>query len=188
MAPKRPKAVKDAAMHASRQGDYDLKQSAYMEQMNVHHALMGERRNRQTTAANAAKQPTLSASASASAFKPFRDPSWPWAAWVDEVEYYARRCGADEAQLLWENGAWSDTCDELNGNKYYQPEDRKLQFERLEGLGTPPSEAELKHLPWPQCGWWTDRDRIVLFYEDDDIEKGRICARPFFPLFVPLLP
>lgn len=73
-------------------------------------------------------------------------------------------------QILYPGGLWFDPRDA--GRRHgggalprYSLEDRKLQFARLEGLGTPPTPAERSTLLWPQREWWDDRDRIVLLYE-----------------------
>ena len=53
----------------------------------------------------------------------------------------------------------------------YNPDDRALQLKRLSGYGQAPDgtteggEAFDATLPWPQCFWWRDRDRIVLLHE-----------------------
>lgn len=94
-----------------------------------------------------------------------------WARWADDVERIAGRCGVYDAQTLYPFGLWYDPQhfqerfpddDELYE---YRAADRHRQFERLEGLGEPPTAAELEGLPWPQCQWWADRDRIVLLCE-----------------------
>jgi hypothetical protein len=52
----------------------------------------------------------------------------------------------------------------------YNPDDRALQLKRLSGYGHAPDgrtaggEDFDATLPWPQCVWWRDRDRIVLLH------------------------
>jgi hypothetical protein len=93
-----------------------------------------------------------------------------WAAWAADVERLAARCGADDAQILYAEGLWYEPPDDEDVPEPYEPPEyaaahRALQFQRLEGLGTPPSAEEKAKLPWPQREWWEDRDRIVLLCE-----------------------
>ena len=86
------------------------------------------------------------------------------------MERVAARCGADEAQILYEEGLWYEPLDDEDGTSHWPPEyaaaHRALQLQRLEGLGVPPPTAEEKaKLPWPHREWWEDRDRIVLLCE-----------------------
>ena len=82
-----------------------------------------------------------------------------WAAWAADVERVAARCGADEAQILYDGGRWYEQQDD---RPEYAAAHRALQFQRLEGLGVPPTAEEKAKLPWPHREWWEDRDRIVL--------------------------
>ena len=97
-----------------------------------------------------------------------RHPSW--AAWAADVERVAARCGADGAQILYDEGLWYEPLDDEDVPESYEPPEyaaahRALQFQRLEGLGVPPTAEEKAKLPWPHREWWEDRDRIVLLCE-----------------------
>jgi hypothetical protein len=76
--------------------------------------------------------------------------------------------------MLFYGGLWYDKADpryHRYGPSYeeepseYGDEHRLLQFQRLDGLGQPPSLEERAKLKWPQHEWWADRDRIVLLCE-----------------------
>ena len=87
-------------------------------------------------------------------------------AWCKDVARQAERCGYNEDHSycdIHRLGEWWE-CDELD-RKVYLPEDRKIQFERLDEHAQPPSDEELDGLKFPQRLWWSDRDRIVLLHE-----------------------
>ena len=99
-------------------------------------------------------------------------------AWCADVAQIAQRAGAD-APPLFDDGYWGeafgydpDMSDEEGMHPDpYNPDDRALQLKRLSGYGQAPDgrteggEAFDATLPWPQCFWWRDRDRIVLLHE-----------------------
>ena len=78
-----------------------------------------------------------------------------WAAWAADIERVAARCGANEAQLLYDEGLWYEPLDDEDVPEAYEPPEyaaahRTLQFQRLDGLGVPPTADEKAALPWPQ--------------------------------------
>jgi hypothetical protein len=146
--PREPRATKNVAVNAVRRADYLRQLSEYDARMVDHHAAV----------ANVANVSVNK-----------RHPAW--AAWAAAVERVAARCGADEAQVLYDEGLWYDPPDDehVDIESYAPPEytaaDRTLQFQRLDGLGDPPTAHEKAALPWPHREWWEDRDRIVLLCE-----------------------
>jgi hypothetical protein len=139
--PREPKTVKDVAVNAVRKAEYARQLSEYDARMLDHHAAVSTGR-----AASVSEGETSS-----------RHPAW--AAWVAAVERVAARCGADEAQILYDEGLWYEPLDD-EPEAYKPPEYActlppivRSKFQRLEGLGMPPTAEEKAKLPWPHREW-----------------------------------
>ena len=150
--PREPREGKNAAVNAVRRAEYERQLSEYEARMLDHHA-----------AVSTGRAASVSEGESSS-----RHPAW--AAWAADIERVAARCGANEAQLLYDEGLWYEPLDDEDVPEAYEPPEyaaahRTLQFQRLEGLGMPPTTEEKAKLPWPHREWWEDRDRIVLLCE-----------------------
>ena len=149
--PLKPKPVKSIALTAVRKAEYERQLVEYNARMADHHAAIA------------------SAGVAKSSPAPARHPAW--AEWAAAVERIAARCGANDAQILYEEGLWYDPPDDkdIDIESYEPPKytgaDRSLQFQRLDGLGVPPTADKKAALPWPHRDWWEDRDRIVLLCE-----------------------
>jgi hypothetical protein len=132
IAPREPKRVKCEAANTVREADYKIKLAEYEEEKKAHHLVMQERRTQQVVnghdAARKRTNPRIISSHAPESLRPFRDASWPWAEWVNDLEYYARRCGADQSQQLYEHGMWYDPEREPRENSHYMNEDRAIQF------------------------------------------------------------
>jgi hypothetical protein len=131
IAPREPKRVKCEAANTVREADYKIKLAEYQEEKTAHHLVMQERRTQQVVnghdAVRKRTNPRIISSHAPESLRPFRDASWPWAEWVNDLEYYARRCGADQSQQLYEHGMWYDP-NANRENSDYMNEDRAIQF------------------------------------------------------------
>jgi hypothetical protein len=129
-APKMPQEVSDVAKNAVRQADYKRKYDEYLAEAEEHKKFMKERRRQQVMVTNVRRASVVPASSEGVSMPSFRDASWPWAEWVNDLEYYAHRCGAGQAPQLWAYGMWYDVVvgvDRLEGSGYID-EDRPIQF------------------------------------------------------------
>ena len=92
--PREPREGKNAAVNAVRRAEYERQLVEYDARMADHHAAVASGH-----AASMSEGETSS-----------RHPAW--AAWAADIERVAARCGANEAQLLYDEGLWYEPLDD----------------------------------------------------------------------------